>query len=159
MILYRTMRPTRSSASEELFKVDTSSPLLPESQREVFHTAVARMLYVSKRVRPECLITVGFLVTRVTKATQEDESKLQRLLRYVSQSHATNHKGIILHVGTKGIYACGWIDAAHGMHQDYKSHPGCAVGIGERALAHYHPSRQSIHHHQVQHGSRTSRCD
>ena len=138
------VKTTRSPASEDLFKVDTSSPLLPERQREVFHTAVARMLYVSKRVRPECLITVGFLVTRVTRATQEDERKLQRLLRYVSQSHATNHKGIVLHIGTKGVYACGWIDAAHGVHQDYKSHTGCAVGIGERALVHYHSSKQSI---------------
>ena len=137
-------KTTTSPASEDLFKVDSSSPLLPERQREVFHTAVARMLYVSKRVRPECLITVGFLVTRVTKATKEDEHKLQRLLRYVSQSHTTNHKGITLHIGTKGVYACGWIDAAHGVHHDCKSHTGCAVGIGERALVHYHSSKQSI---------------
>ena len=135
---------TKTPANDELFKIDAASPLLPESQREVFHTAVARMLYVSKRVRPECLITVGFLVTRVTKATQEDQRKLQRLLRYVSQSHATNHKGIILSIGSNGVYACGWIDAAHGVHQDFKSHTGCAVGIGLRALVHYHSSKQSI---------------
>ncbi len=137
-------RVTPTPCTESLFSITDASPLLTERARVTFHTAVAKMLYVSKRVRPDCLTTVGFLVTRVTKATEEDQDKLQRLLRYVSQSHTANHKGIILHIGDEGVDARGWIDAAHGVHDDYKSVTGCAVGIGQHALVHYHSSKQPI---------------
>ena len=135
---------TPTPSDDDLFTVDGDSPLIAEPDRQVFHTAVAKMLYVSKRVRPDCLTAVGFLVTRVTKATEQDNSKLQRLLRYVAQSHELNHKGITLHIGEQGVGARAWIDAAHGVHDDFKSTTGCAIGIGEHALVHYHSSKQPI---------------
>ena len=135
---------TPTPSTEELFTVDANSSLLKESDRKIFHTAVAKMLYVAKRVRPDCLTVVGFLVTRVTKATEEDHSKLQRLLRYVAQSHELNYKGITLHIGKQGVDVRAWIDAAHGVHDDFKSTTGCAIGIGEHALVHYHSSKQPI---------------
>lgn len=125
--------------------VSDTSPLLKEVEHVVFHTVVAKMLYVSKRVRPDCLTAIGFLVTRVTKATEQDQDKLQRLLRYVSKSHASGHKGITLHIGNQGIGVQAWIDAAHAVqHDDYKSTTGCVIGIGEHTLVHYHSSKQSI---------------
>mgnify|MGYP007038414176 CR=1 FL=1 len=62
---YSTMKKT-------LFAIDETAELLPEAERKVFHTAVARLLYLSKRARPDIMTVVAFLCTRVTRATTED---------------------------------------------------------------------------------------
>ena len=47
----------------ELFPVkpDTSDPLLTTSAREYFHSITAKLLYLSKRARPDILTPVAFL--------------------------------------------------------------------------------------------------
>ena len=45
---------------------------------------MAKLLYVSKRVRVDIDLAVSFLCTRVSKITEEDWSKLRRLLNYLS---------------------------------------------------------------------------
>jgi hypothetical protein len=41
-----------------------------------FHSHVQKMLYLAKRVRPECLLTVPFLSTRVGECDEDDIEKL-----------------------------------------------------------------------------------
>ena len=61
-------------------------PALAEKPRQLFHTTVARILYLVKRIRTDALTVTSFLCTRVTKATEEDQSKLERLLGYLKAS-------------------------------------------------------------------------
>ena len=69
-------RATVSPASNTLFEID-------EQSTTHTHAMVARLLYLAKRVRPECLLAVAFLTTRVLKATQEDAEKLRRVQKNI----------------------------------------------------------------------------
>jgi hypothetical protein len=69
--------------SKEGFAVDLSSPVLEEEQKKNFHTNVAKLLYLSKRARPDVIAIVGFLCTKVKAPTKEDWKKLQRVIGYL----------------------------------------------------------------------------
>jgi hypothetical protein len=139
--LGESKRKMSSPAADNLFDVDESSPALPERERKIFHRLVARLLYLAKRCRPECLLAVSFLTTRVTKATEEDRVKLNRLISYLRDAP---NRGIRLTPGKGGVHANGYIDAAYGVHEDGKSHTGACITIGEAGPVLSDSSRQSI---------------
>ena len=68
--------------TKDTFKIDVLSSVLREKPRQLFHTTVARILYLAKRIRTDTLTVTSFLCMRVTKATEEDQGKLERLLGY-----------------------------------------------------------------------------
>jgi hypothetical protein len=113
-------------ANDDLFKVNAESELLTIENKQKFHTRVAKLLYLGKRVRPDILVATVFLTTRVLKPTEEDERKLERLIRYVRNTKAL---GIVLEPGDV-ISIIAYIDAAYGVHADYRSHTGAVIGIG-----------------------------
>ena len=136
---------TRSPAMEGLFECDDESPLLDTKDKKYFHTFTARMLYLAKRVKPECLVTVAFLATRVTKSTLQDLGKLRRLLRYLHYSHnIEHHRGIRLTPGEHGLNVRAYIDAAYGVHDSGKSHTGSAITIGTSGPIHTDSKKQPI---------------
>ena len=116
-----------SPATKTLFDVrDTKK--LSHQDAQFFHTHVAKMLYLAKRVKPECLAAVAFLSTRVTMSDEDDMNKLMRLLGYVLGMHQT---GITLKIGDV-MSVNVFIDAAYGVHSDSgKSHTGCAIVLEE----------------------------
>jgi hypothetical protein len=73
---YGNLAARLTPSSKSIFEVNVDAVLLPEEEREIFHSVVAKLLYLSKRTRPDILTTVSFLCTRVTKATAEDQKKL-----------------------------------------------------------------------------------
>jgi hypothetical protein len=86
------------------------------------------VLYLAKRVRPECLTTVSFLSTRVQCCDVDDLAKLRRLIGYLS---ATSDRGIVLRIG-EHMTVRAYIDAAYGVHSNSgRSHTGCAIVLGE----------------------------
>ena len=115
-----------SPAGEDLFDIG-DSPLLCSDKRERFHSMVAKLLYLAKRVRPDLLVSVSFLATRVLHATERDELKLTRTLKYLQ---ATAQLGLTLEVSDK-ISVFGYVDASYGVHADCKSHSGAAVTLGK----------------------------
>jgi hypothetical protein len=99
------------------------------------------MLYLAKRVRPECLTAVSFLTTRVQKCDIDDLAKLRRVLGYLK---ATQERGIVLRVGSK-MEVHAYIDAAYGVHTDSgKSHTGCAIVLGLAGPVHCQSTKQKI---------------
>ena len=136
-----TSKGARTPATEGLFDVRPDAAVATEEQRVTFHRHVAKMLYLSKRARPDCLTAVAFLATRVTKCTTDDLAKLDRLMRYV---WATRERGIVFAPGTKGIIVSILIDAAYGVHPDGKSHTGSCIVIGERGAVHCKSAKQQI---------------
>ena len=74
---------------------------------------VAKLLYVSKRTRPEILFSVNFLCTRVQAPTLEDTVKLGRLLKYLE---GTMEDELILGINedNDGLKMEAYIDAAYG---------------------------------------------
>ena len=59
-------------ANKNIFVVKEDATVLSKRDRKLFHTLVAKLLFLSKRTRPEISTANGFLCTRVTKATEED---------------------------------------------------------------------------------------
>jgi exosome complex RNA-binding protein Rrp4 len=89
---------------------------------------VAKIQYLAKRVRPECLTAVSFLSTRVQCCDTDDLAKLDRLLGYI---YGTRNRGIVLSIG-EYMTISAYIDAAYGVHTaSGKSHTGCAIVVGE----------------------------
>jgi hypothetical protein len=106
-----------------------------------FRTYVAKILYLAKRVRPECLTAVAFLSTRVLVCDLDDIAKLKRLLGYLL---GTRHRGIVLRVG-KHMGVSAYIDAAYGVHlESGKSHTGCAIVLGEAGPVFSKSGKQKI---------------
>ena len=58
-------------ASPILFDI-RDSPKVSKEEGKWFHSYTAKLLYLSKRIRPECLTTVAFLTTRVAECDQDD---------------------------------------------------------------------------------------
>ena len=54
--------------------------LLPENEREYYHTFTAQLLYISKRSRPDLQTFIAFHCTRVQRADTDDQKKLARTI-------------------------------------------------------------------------------
>ena len=68
----------------DLFNIDVKSPKLPFDEAELLHGIVTKLLYISNRARPDILLPVEFLCTRVKEPTEQDKSKLRRVLQYLN---------------------------------------------------------------------------
>ena len=106
----------------ELFNIDCKAQKLKENERKEFHTTVAKCLYLALRTRPDILVAVNFLTTRVNSATTQDVKKLTRLCGYLK---FTVHLGVKLGGDIAGKFKLfAYADAAYGVHSDAKSHTG-----------------------------------
>ena len=131
----------RTLATEGLFDVRPNIDTATEQERMIFHRCVAKMLYLAKRARPDCLTAVSFLATRVNRCTTDDLIKLQRLMRYVC---ATMERGVVFSPGKSEIEVSVLIDVSYGVHPDGKSHTGSCIVIGELGVVHCKSSKQQI---------------
>ena len=126
-------------ATSGLFNVDDSSPELDTERRQQFHSRVAKILYLGKRVRPDLLPTVAFLSTRVQRSTEQDWTKLMRLLQYINGSRQLG----LLFEADNDLSLSAYIDAAYGVHADGKSHTGGVTKLGQ-ATIHVKSSKQKL---------------
>ena len=127
-------------AASTLYDV-REAPRATAKEAKWFHTNVAKVLYLSKRVRPECLTAVAFLTTRVNVCDLDDLAKLKCLLGSIRY---TRDRGIILRIGDR-MDVRAYIDAAYGVHQDSgKSHTGCAIVLGRAGPLFSKSAKQKI---------------
>ncbi len=103
----------------------TSSVVLDIDEKCKFHTIMAKLLYLAKRVRPDILTATSFLCTRVKQPTKADQQKLLRVMGYLKRTQ--NFQYTI--TPTKPLQVAAYIDAAFAAHEDSKSHSGVAVFI------------------------------
>jgi hypothetical protein len=82
---FDTFKLKSMAATENLFNIDEDDPLL-DHHKEGFHTIVAKILYATKRARPDTCTAVAFLTIRVDKATDMDWKKLKHLVEYLKQT-------------------------------------------------------------------------
>jgi Reverse transcriptase (RNA-dependent DNA polymerase) len=118
-------------ATRDLFDIDEKSPALSKVDGEIFHSIVAKLLYVSIRARMDILLATSFLATRVSKCTMQDVGKLQRLLEYIN---GTLDDTYTLGADDLGRFRT-WIDASYAVHPDCRSHTGGAISLGRGAIA------------------------
>ena len=89
------------------------------------------MSYVVQRIKPECLTVTSFLMTRVHYSTEQDWTKLQRLLNYLS---GTQEIPLTLEMDNGPIEIVANIDSSHASHGDYRGHTGIYVTLGKGAI-------------------------
>jgi hypothetical protein len=119
-------RIAATPARRDLFDIDEDAKRLGKKQAEVFHSVVAKLLYVSIRARSDILLAISFLCTRVSKSTVEDEAKLKRVLEYLN---GTLHFKYVL--GADNLTKLrSWVDASYAVHPDMKSHTGGVMSFG-----------------------------
>ena len=119
-------------AASDLFDIDEESPKLNNQKRERFHRLVAQCLFAVTRTRPDASLPVIFLTTRVLDPTEQDDRKLDRVLRYFN---ATSDLGVFLGTSKDNEFrvTC-FADASHGIHQNGKSHSGIIISHGRGVI-------------------------
>jgi Reverse transcriptase (RNA-dependent DNA polymerase) len=115
-----------SPATKHLFRVRAGAASLDDIRRERFHSVMAKILYLAKRVRPELLVAVAFLVRRVQNPDEDDWQKMIRLIQYIRGS---SELGIRLSAESH-LSITSFIDASYGVHFDLKSHTGAVITLG-----------------------------
>ena len=117
-------------AADHLFTTNEHCKPLPEESAVLFHTIVAKLLFLCKRGRPDIQTAIAFLTTRVKKPDEDDQKKLHRVIRYL---RLTSDLVLTLEADDTGVIRW-WIDAAFAVHNDMKSHTGGVMSMGKGAI-------------------------
>ena len=128
-----------SPANLGLNIVDETSPELNMEQQDLFHSIVAKLLWVMKRGRPDIETTIAFLCTRVAAPTEQDWKKLRRLLQFLNQT--IDDVRVVAADDLSSLFT--WIDAAYAVHPNMRSHTGGTMSMGLGVL-HCKSSKQKL---------------
>jgi hypothetical protein len=115
---YAVTGSASSPADARVFELDTL-PALTTREQKNYHTLVAKLLFLANRTRPDIMLPVSFLTTRVNGPTTGDKKKLDRVMKYLN---STPDKKLFFKGLDDGIVFA--IDAAFALHNDGMSHTG-----------------------------------
>jgi Reverse transcriptase (RNA-dependent DNA polymerase) len=116
--------------NDNLFKVDDKDPKLTKAKQELFHTFVAKGLFLCKRGRPDIQPAIAFLSTRVKAPGEQDWFKLSKLMGFLKTT-----RDDVLTLSSDDTHNIVWhVDAAFGVHNDMRSHTGATMSLGEGAV-------------------------
>ena len=124
-------KSARTPALKNLFDDDVNSPPLNDEKRELFHSVVMSCAYIAKRIKPEMLVAVSKLASRVSCATEQDWSKLQRLLAYINGS---KHIPMCMGIDEQPIQITASIDSSHAVHGNMRGQTGIAITMGKGTI-------------------------
>ncbi len=84
------MKQVNTPASNNLFRVrkDSEDILLSNEKASIFHSIIAKLLFLAKQGRPDILLAVSFLTTRVKKP-----DSVQREGRFILASYSSSLAG------------------------------------------------------------------
>ena len=126
-------------AQKTLMEVNPLAEKLSPEKGDIFHSTVAKLLYLEKRARPDLETAVSFLTTRVSDPDVEDWKKLRRVLVYLNQT-----KGDVRVIGCDSMESIfTWVDASFAVHHNMRSHTGGIISMGWGAM-HSKSSKQKI---------------
>ena len=119
--------------------MNDDTPKLPKEKKEIFHRITAKLLFVSRRGRPDIQLTIAFLCTRTTKSDEDDWKKLKRLMQYLN---ATISLTLTLSADQLAIIKW-WVDASYAVHNNMRSHTGATMSIG-RGMIYSKSAKQKL---------------
>jgi hypothetical protein len=122
-----------------LFDVDEDATKLKTEQKEIFHRITAKLLFVSRRGRPDIQLPIAFLCTRTTKSDIDDWKKLKRLLQYL---HTSVDLTLTLSAEDMTVIKW-WVDASYAVHENMRSHTGATMSIG-RGMIYSKSAKQKL---------------
>jgi hypothetical protein len=127
-----------SPATKKLF-VLTPAEGLGDERAEIFHSVVAKLLWVMKRARPDIETAISFLCTRVSRSDECDWGKLKRLLQFLNAT--LDDVRVIGADDLSSLFT--WVDASYAVHHDMKGHTGGAMSFGT-GIIHGKASKQKL---------------
>ena len=121
-----TKQRYETPAPDNLFTVNEDCEKLPKEMAADFHTIVAKMLYVTKRARPDTCLSVAFLTTRVRAPDRDDWEKLRHLMEYLRKD---NVRPLVLGADNDGLLMW-YVDASFAVHPNMRGHTGGGLTMG-----------------------------
>ena len=128
-----------SAAPKDLFLVNESIEKLPKDKSEQFHSLVAKILFATKRARPDTGTAISFLTTRTKGPDKDDWKKLTHLFGYLK---ATKDLPLILSADGSGVLKW-FVDGSYGIHPNLRGHTGGGVTMG-RGYPINHSGKQKL---------------
>jgi hypothetical protein len=120
----------KTPASDSLFNLGTGAKL-DTKRSEIFHTFVAKGLFLCKRARPDIQQAISVLCTRVKDPNQADWEKLMRVMKYLN---GTRNEYLVT-LSADNLRVVKWyVDASFAVHPDFKSHTGAVMTLGKGAM-------------------------
>jgi hypothetical protein len=104
--------------------------LLDEDTSDMFHHHTAKLLFLSKRARPDIQMTVAFLTTRVQAPDEDDYKKLTRCMKYL---RGLLNLPLTMEANNLSVVKW-WVDALYRVHPDMKSHIGATMSLGKGGI-------------------------
>jgi hypothetical protein len=126
------LRSIATPATDNLFKIRSKDEaiLLGKEKAKMFHSTVAKLLFLAKRGRPDVLLTVSFLTTRVKAPDEDNWKKLVRVLSYLKGT-----LDLLLTISCKNIDKLTWyVDGSYAIHEDMKGQSGAVLMVGDNVV-------------------------
>ena len=119
---------SKTPCSSKVFEINDDDIALNSKDKEFFHSTVAKILYLSKRTRPDILLATTFLCTRVQTPGNEDMKKLSRVIKYLNGT-----RDMTMRVNRDSEYATinVFVDASFAVHHTMRSHTGAVIAMGK----------------------------
>lgn len=117
-------------AANHLFETNPEQVKLSERDAGIFHHLVAKMLYLSKRARPDIQLAVAFLCTRVSAPDVDDWKKLARTIAYLRGSAELP----LTLEANDGRIVKWWVDAAFAVTHNMRSQSGGTMTLGRGSV-------------------------
>jgi hypothetical protein len=130
---------TTSPAGKCLYNTNEDVEKLEKCDAEKFHSIVAKLLYLTKRARPDIETAIAYLCTRVTNPNIEDMDKLRRVVKYLAGT--VEDQRII--GGDGNLALTSWVDAAYAVHTNMRGQTGGCMSFG-LGMAHAKSSKQKL---------------
>jgi hypothetical protein len=123
------MDVAKTPAADSLFNLGTGTKL-DTKRSEIFHTFVAKELFLCKRARPNIQQAISVLCTGVKDPNQADWEKLMRVMKYLNATRSE-----YLTLSADDLRVVKWyVDASFAVHPDFKSHTGAVMMLGKGAM-------------------------
>ena len=106
-------------APTDIFVVNEECEKLPKMQQELFHSLVAKCVYIWKRCKPDWGVAMSFLIKRVKAPDLDDWRKLVHLMDYII---ADGDRPLILSAASGDL--TWYVDSAFAVHANGRSHTG-----------------------------------
>ena len=123
----------KNTPADATFHNDTQVDNTPltKSKREQFHTQVARLLYLSYKLRSDISVIVAYLTTRVNNPTNTDYKRLTHVLAYLK---TTVHQSLYISTTGKLTDIDIFIDGSFSSHHQIHGQSGMVLQIGNTTV-------------------------
>ena len=120
-----------SPHAKDLFELNADSPKLSTGKSKLYHSVVAKLLWIAMRVRVDILMPVVYLASKVHCSTEHEFAKLAKVVGYIKK-----YPKVTLNIKGDELFENGilniWVDASHAVHKpSMRSHIGVFMSAGK----------------------------